>query len=242
MDLFTLLAQVFNFLVLVLVLRRFLFKPLLAVMDERERRFVQRREEAEARTRQAEELLGRARQQEEEHERNRALLQAQAESQAAETLHHLLEEARAEVMARREQWLRAEGLEREASLQALRPRLMDAVGSVCRQALQDLAGQDLEEQMALRLTARLAEDSTFPSSGSILITSSRPLGESARQALGQIREKALLEFRTEEDPSPGIRVRSGGWEVEWTLDSYLEALGERIRELLEEETRGTLPP
>ena len=37
MDPFTLLAQVLNFLILVLLLRRFLFKPLMGVMDERER-------------------------------------------------------------------------------------------------------------------------------------------------------------------------------------------------------------
>jgi len=241
-DLFTLLAQVFNFLVLVLVLRRFLFKPLLGVMDERESRFVQRREEAEARTRQAQELLLRARQEDEELARNRDRLRAQAESQAAEALHRLLDEARAQVVARREEWVRAEGLEREASLQALRPRLASAVGVVCRQALQDLAGQDLEEQMALRLAARLAGDPTFPSSSSVLITSSRPLGERARQALGQAARTALLEFQTDENQSPGLRVYSGGWDIEWTLDSYLEALEERIRELLVEEMRVPPPP
>ncbi len=242
MDPFTLLAQVLNFLILVLLLRRFLFKPLMGVMDERERLFVQRREEAETRTRQAEELLDRARRQEEERERHQDLLQAQAESRAAEVLRHLLEEARAEVMARREQWLRAEGLEREASLQALRPRLAAAVGSVCRQALHDLAGQDLEDQMALCLAARLAHDPTFPASGPLLVQSSRPLGGPARHALGRIGESACLEFRTEEDQPPGIRIRSEGWEIEWTLDSYLEALEERIREVLEEETRVALPP
>ncbi len=240
MDAFTLLAQVFNFLVLVVLLRRLLFRPLLRVMDERERRFVQRHQEAEAGIRQAEELLARARAEQEEFEKTRSLLRSQAEAEAAEQRRHLLEEARAEVASRREEWLRTEALEREATLRALRPRLASALGSLCRRALRDLADQDLEERMARRLAERLAGNPPLPSSAPVRIATSCPLGEAGRQALARALGTDRLEFVTREEALPGVRVRSGGWEVEWTLDSYLDRLEERILKVLEE--KRDVPP
>jgi F-type H+-transporting ATPase subunit b len=46
---FTVTAQIFNFLVLVYLLKRFLYKPIVRAMDERERRIASRLEEAEKR-------------------------------------------------------------------------------------------------------------------------------------------------------------------------------------------------
>ncbi len=235
MDTFTLVAQVVNFLVLVVILRRFLFGPLRRVMDEREQRFARRRQEAEDQVAEARLLQEQARAEREQLERTRGDLLARAEAQAAEHLRHLLDEARSEVAAQRDGWIQEERRDRSATLLALRPRLAAVVGAVCRQALQDLADQDLEGRMALGLARRLAGARDLPASGPFQVGSSRPLGPQARAALEQALAPAPLEYHVGPEDPPGVRVHAGGWELEWTLDSYLGNLQERVARLLEEE-------
>ena len=54
-DYFTTLAQMVNFLILVLLLKHFLYAPVLKLMDERERVITSRLEEVEEKKRAAEE-------------------------------------------------------------------------------------------------------------------------------------------------------------------------------------------
>jgi len=240
-DSFTLVAQAINFLVLVVLLRRFLFGPLMRVMDEREQRFAQRRQEAEKLLTQARLEREEAHLQGQQVERTRAELLARAQVQADEHLHALLDQARREVTARREEWLEQERRDRVASLKALRPRLAALIGAVCRQALRDLADQDLEERMALSLARRLAGECDLPAPGPTQVFSSRPLGPQARTALERALGGFRLEYRIGSEDPPGVRVHAGGWELEWTVDSYLENLQERVVRLLEEEAGHAAP-
>ena len=61
-------------------------------------------------------------------------------------------------------------------------------------------------------------------------------------ALEQALAPALLEYRVAPEDPPGVRVHAGGWELEWTLDSYLANLQERVVRLLEEEAGHASPP
>ena len=54
-DWFTVVAQIVNFLILVWLLKKFLYGPIIRAMDDRERRIASRLEEANARERQAQE-------------------------------------------------------------------------------------------------------------------------------------------------------------------------------------------
>ncbi len=241
MDTFTLVAQAVNFLVLVLLLRRFLFGPLRRIMDEREQRFAQRRQQADEQLTAARQLQEEARLRGEQVDRTRGELLAQAQVQADEHLRALLDQARREVAERKEAWLQEERRDRAAVLDALRPRLAALVGAVCRQALRDLADQDLEERMALNLARRLAEERQLPTSGSLRVLTSRALAPRARTALEQTLAPAALEFMVVPEDPPGVRVDAGGWELEWTLDSYLGSLQERVVHLLEEAGRAAPP-
>lgn len=227
MDTFTLAAQVLNFLVLVALLRRFLYGPILRVMEERERRLERVRAEGEAALVEARRLADEAVAEARRLDEARAAMLAQAERDAAEHRHRLLDSARREVAEREREWKEDLRRSQDSALRELRPRLAAALENACRRALEDLAGVDLEDRMALRLAERLPP-------GAIEVTSSRPLGEAAEARLSQGR--TVLRFQTRAGP-PGVTVRVGGEEFSWTLDSYLEALEVRVRALIEEERR-----
>ena len=46
-DYFTIIAQIINFLILVFLLRHFLYRPVITAMDEREQKMVSRLKDAE---------------------------------------------------------------------------------------------------------------------------------------------------------------------------------------------------
>ena len=231
MDPFTLAAQVLNFLLLVLLLRRYLYLPLLEVMDERERRAAEQAREAADRLAEAEGLAARARAEGERLEATRLELLAGAEAEAAARRRILLDEARREVAARQEEWLEDLEGRREAAMVELRPRVAAALVALCRRALLDLAGEELEDRMAARLAERLAAPGALREGGPYRVGSSRPLGTAARAALERVLGPAPVEFSAPEPGYLGVRVAAGGWEMGWTLDSYLETLQERVEGL-----------
>ena len=146
-DGFTVLAQMVNFLVLVWLLRRFLYQPVLDALDERRRRI--EGELASAARREAEAERERATLQERnaEFERGRAerLLGVQTEAEALRL--RLTEEAREAVARLQERWTRRLAEERTAWRQAVADSAGRELLELSRQVLQDLADTGLEQAM-----------------------------------------------------------------------------------------------
>lgn len=227
-------AQMVNFLILVFLLRRFLYRPLLRVMDERERRLAERRTRAEAALAEAAALREQAAAEVRSQHQAREEALARARAEAEERRQALLEEVRREVSARRDEWLEELRRRQAASAADLRPRLARAVAEMCRRALEDLAGTDLESRMAALLARRLRDAEDLRDGTPVRVTSSLPLDGPARDALTAALPTGVpVDFVTAPGP-PGLTVASAGWEVSWSASSYAEALEQRVAALLEE--------
>ena len=253
-DWFTVAAQAVNFLVLVWLLKRFLYRPILEALDKRERRIAS--ELAEADRMQAEakkESLEFERKNQELDRRREELLTEARESAHAEG-RRLLEEARRSA----EEWgaQRREGLLKEAkSLQgAIGLRARDEVLAISRRALADLAGADLEERLAEAFVKRigsLEEEEQEPlakalgaGSGELLVRSALELPDKSRQAVQKALQKSLgrdvpLRFETAPNLIGGIELIGGGQKVAWSLGAYLDSLQEELDRLVE---AGSKPP
>ncbi|MFW6083626.1 MAG: F0F1 ATP synthase subunit B, partial [Gemmatimonadota bacterium] len=95
-DWFTFVAQVLNFLILVLLLRRFLYRPVLRVIEEREEGIRSRVREAEEDREGARRAAAAAREREAEIESERKERLRAVETDVAAIRRELLEEAREE--------------------------------------------------------------------------------------------------------------------------------------------------
>ena len=75
---FTFAAQIINFVILVALLKRFLYGPVLRMMDQREQRIAERMNDAERTRREADEEAEQLRRQQQqlEHQRETLLVQA----------------------------------------------------------------------------------------------------------------------------------------------------------------------
>jgi len=249
-DWFTVVAQVVNFLILILLLRLFLYGPIVRAMDKREEKIAARLQEGEEKAEQAEEEAERYRRERRDLEQRREDLLSEAKQEADERRRRLLEEAREEIEATRKQWRESVEREHESFLRDLRRRIAGETYAIARKALEDLADASLEAQMVDRFVAQLREsdsselarlaEAADESDGVLTLRCRFEIDEEMRDLVAeavrdQIGDGFELQFETVPDLISGIELRANGLKVAWSLDEYLDRLEESIGEALEQE-------
>lgn len=238
-DWVTVSAQVVNFLILVWLLKRFLYRPVLRAMERREQGIRERLDQADARERDADTRRRDYQDAQADLERRRQALLEAARQEAAQCRQRLLEEARAEVTRRREDWQRELDAQREAFLERLGQRSLAAVEALARQALQDLAGTRLEAQALEVFSERLAEldvesrQRLARGEGPLRVATSFTLSPDEQARLGEALHRHLapsLEIRFSRATSLvcGIELMRGGCRLGWSLADYLDELHDRL--------------
>jgi F-type H+-transporting ATPase subunit b len=156
-DWFTIIAQIINFLILVALLQRFLYGPIVRAMDRREAEISSRLNEASEKTTETEKERARFEGLASELAGNREALLAKARDEVAALRQGLLENARQEVDRNRSQWQESFRRERESFLLALRRHVSQEVCAIAHQAVSEMADASLEERMASCLARRIRE-------------------------------------------------------------------------------------
>lgn len=251
-DWFTFGAQIVNFLILIGLLKRFLYGPILEAMDAREERISSRLEEARAKREDAEAERKKYQSLQEDLEEARQKELAEAEHEAEERRQELIREAREEVEHLEREWREALERERESFLRELSERAVAETIAVARRALRDLANADLEGQAVDVFLKRLRTldeeqrdalaEALRASDGRAVVHSAFELTE-AHQA--QVRQRLDTEigavsdvsFGSDAEVGFGVELRIGEQKVAWSLDSYLDDLKARVHERLEAELR-----
>jgi F-type H+-transporting ATPase subunit b len=244
---FTVAAQAVNFLLLVWLLKRFLYRPILAAIDAREKRIATQQQEAD--TRKAEALRERTelQQQKEAFEGKRAALLAEATQAAAAEREKLLAAARTESDALRAKLQKAIRDERDGLSQKLGALAQREVFSIARKALGDLAGAGLEERIADVFIRRLQglddrQRAEFqagpPSSGAAVVRSAFALADPQRTAVAEavhplLPEGTALAFETKPELVGGIELAAGGQKIGWSIADYLASLTRAVDQMLE---------
>ncbi|MDZ4835624.1 MAG: F0F1 ATP synthase subunit B [Candidatus Melainabacteria bacterium] len=255
-DWFTVGAQLLNFLILVWLMKRFLYKPILLAVDQREKLIANQL--ADAALKKAEALKER----EEFHSKNeefdqkrRDLLSKATEEAKTERL-RLLEEARTaadELTAKRQQALKNDA---QNLHQAIVRRTQEEVFEIVRKALKDLASTSLEERMADVFARRLQELSGVDKVelAKALKTANHPavvrstfnLPDAQRALIQKALNEALsseiqVQFETAADLVSGIELTANGQKVSWSIADYLTSLEKAVNELLNKQVQPEPP-
>ncbi|WP_415182483.1 F0F1 ATP synthase subunit B [Phaeovulum sp.] len=232
-DWITVAAQIANFLVLVWLLKRFLYRPILDGIDARETEIATRMGEAHAIRKTAEAAEADYKAQIASLRADRADMLAEARRTAEAERSALLAEARAQLVAeqaKHEDERREEARRYTADLHTSGAK---ALLALTRKALADLADETLEQRIAAHAVARLgpvAADlrKAAGAARDAEVLTRDPLPEEVRAHLKD--ELALVipgfgvQFRADPDLAPGLTLRLGGGQVAWTVDSYLDGL------------------
>lgn len=248
-DWFTVIAQVVNFLILVWLLKHFLYRPILDAIDAREKRIAKELADADAKKAEAQKERDEFQHKNEEFEQQRTALLNKATEEAKTERLRLLDEARKDadtLSAKRQETLRSDAHNLN---QALSRRAQQEVFAIARKALADLAATNLEERLADMFTRRLREmdEQTKKSLGESLKTASEPaLVRSAfdlpaaqrtaiQHALNEIFSAQInVRFETAPELISGIELTTNGQKVAWSISDYLTSLEKGVADLLKE--------
>ena len=256
-DWFTAGAQALNFLILVWLLKRYLYKPIRHAIDEREKRIAAELANADAKKAAAQKEHDEFQRKNAEFDQQRAALLSKATDEAQAERQRLLDDARKAAAAwssKRQETLRNE----EHTLhQAVRRRTQQEVFAIARKALTDLATTSLEERLGEVFTRRLREmdDKAKEGLGAVLKTASDPavvrstfdLPVEQRAAIQNALNETFsaeirVRFETAPDLISGIELATDGQKVAWSIADYLASLEKGVAEVLNaKDQRGAKP-
>lgn len=250
-DWFTIFAQTVNFLILVWLMKRFLYQPILQAIDAREKIIAEKISNAEAKEIEAKQELDKFLLKNSEFDKQSSNLLKQAQDDAKKERQRILDEARRDSENLRTQ--RWNALEREQALlgKAISQKTKEEVFLVSQKVLKDLSGINLQEKMneafisQLRgldgqRTEELAEILKKSPESSILSTAFE-LSEEQRNAIEEtlnekLSNKIPIRFDIKPELICGVSLTSNGQKMAWNIADYLISLEMNVNELLKEQS------
>lgn len=246
-DWFTVAAQIINFLILVALLKYFLYGRVIKAMDQREARITSRLEEAERMKNQAEDEAAAYSRKSQEFEKQREEMITGAKEEAESFRKELMQQAREEIEGIQVRWHETIEKRKVAFLKDLAERATREVFAVTRRALKDLADTDLEQQLVdvfvkrikgLDAKERRLIAESVDSSGKVLVTSAFQIPDHAKAKIFQaiteyIKDGSQVEYQVSPDVISGIELRTTGHKIAWSLDNYLASLEINVLEAME---------
>jgi F-type H+-transporting ATPase subunit b len=247
-DWFTVGAQVVNFLILVLLLKHFLYKPILSAIDAREKRIADELAAAEAQKAEAQKERVDFQEKTEAFDDQRTALLSKAAEEAKVESQRLLGDAHKDADAFRA--AQAEALRKDGKrLSGEITRLArNEVFEIARKALKDLATVSLEERIGEVFTRNLREMDPKAKEilGVALRTSAEPavvrstfdLGDKQKAAIqNALNESFSSEVHVRFDIAPdgvcGIELTANGQKLGWNIAGYIAELDEKVGALLD---------
>jgi len=242
---FTVIAQVINFLVLVWLLKRFLYKPILKAIDERENKIAAQIKDAEAKDAKAKKEQAEFARKNETFDKEKKGLMDKAVAETNEEKEKLLEAARNEATVLRSKLENSWKEMQENLNRDIAHKTQQEVFAIARKTLADLASLGLEEQSANIFIKRLNDlkkeekqqfiDAFKSGSEPILLQSAFDLPakqqtdikSTVNEILGA---KTQFQFKTAPEIISGIELTSNGYKLAWSISEYLNSLQKNILE------------
>lgn len=256
-DWFTVLAQTVNFLILVWLLKRFLYQPILDAIDAREQRIASELADAAEKQQLARQERGSYQQKNIDFDQQREAMLRKATEAAETERQRLLAQARTaaddlasknQLSLKREQHLQYQELSRLTQTQVM---------LIARRTLTNLANQALESAIVavfIKQLDQLQDDTKFSFKQSLLkaehsasVCSAFVLQDTERSAIQQavnqcFSDQVRLTFITSEQIIAGIELSVEGQLIAWTIESYLDALEKSIADKIASTAPVSLTP
>jgi F-type H+-transporting ATPase subunit b len=245
-DWFTVAAQIVNFLILVWLLKHFLYKPILDAIDAREKRIAAELADADTKKAEAEKERADFENKNKAFDQQRSALLGKATDEAKAERERLIDQAKKDadsLRANQADALRGDQIRFGNEITLLAEK---EVFAIARKALTDLATVSLEERVGEVFTRRLRELDPKAKEllGAALKNSSQPaLVRSAfdlpadqkaaiQNALNETFSAVVrIRFEDSQDVICGIELTANGQKVAWNISSYLTGLSKKVSDL-----------
>jgi len=250
-DWFTVIAQSINFVILLWLLKRFLYQPIVDGLDAREAKIADVLNDADKSKTQAHKLQSDYAQKLASIEKKRSEMLTIAKEEADAERQHLLDAAHVAA----DDMLRKRLAALQHDLHNLKHDIMlksvDEVYALCRKILAELADADLDVLLFNKLLQRLQtldnkqitelQHALSRTDNAVLVRSVFELSQGQKDSLIQCLQQIIqadhqatiaLNFSLLPNLISGIELSVSGWKIPWSMHNYLAQLQQHLDELL----------
>ncbi len=246
---FTVIAQIINFLLLVWLLKKFLYKPILNAIDEREKKITDTLKDADTQKAIAQKEETGFRKQQEDFDQQKKALMDKAVADADTQRQQLIDAAKIAANDLRTKMEKAAKEKMENDNKQLSGKIQQQVFAITRKALTDIASTDLEAQTANTFNKHLAAlkeeekkqfiDAFKANPTTILVRTAFDLSVKQQDEIKNtinilLSTDASLQFKTAPEMITGIELSTNGYQFSYSFTAYLNALEKNLSDKLQE--------
>ncbi len=246
-EVFTFVMQIINFLVLVALLRRFLYRPIIKAMEAREQRIASRLAEANEKYHEAEDRMQRYEKKALEIDQHRHQTFERAHQEAREHQQEQIQAAKQDIERRRNEWLKEFDREQQEMVGELRRQAGFMAAEAAKRTLSQLADTKLEEQMFSSFDSRLKhidgqlkeelKSHLSDNGASVFVYSAFAVPDHWQQRFGQTIQQAFgydgdVSFETNDELICGLELNVGGFRFGWNIHDFLAEMENSFKERL----------
>lgn len=240
-DLFTFVATIINFMVLVFLLRIFLYDRVLKAIEQRQKKIEEQWDEVQDQRDSAEEERRSLESKREELEQHEEQLRRKAQERAKQVRKDLVRTAKKELEDRKKDWFEAFEKEKDRVVSNFeRAAAYELTGAV-REVMTDLADTDLEEAIIWQFLDKCEESSIcedLRQAEEVTIKSGFPIQEELKNHIvrslaaeaGDGFEPGKVRFLEDEELVCGIELEGRNKKIAWNVDRYLQEAAEELTE------------
>ena len=242
-DWMTVIAQIVNFFTLVWLLNRFLFKPVLRVVQERNQKIKKELEDAHKEKETAQQTKEALEKEKELFQQQKGLILIQAEKEAQEEKLKLMAEVQQEYHEQKKLLEKRLRQEQEELIESIQTGVAEEAFAIAKKTLQAVASASLEKEIGwlfLRkmkelsqeeIQALQAEIRQFPQS--VSIRSAFPLPPEVKEEVGLLLrtifgEAIPLSYEVNQEVLCGVQLVTVGHRVGWNIAEYISGMKESV--------------
>jgi len=244
----TLLLQIFNFVVMAVILTRFFFKPVMRILDERSKKVTSALDQAEQREKEATEMYAEYQKKLAEMQEQMRALRQQAENELEETRRRVLEETRDELRHMRDRTEKEIEDARQQAIYQHRLELGRLTTTLAARMMREAGGEAFQRTVLDEFLARLSTMSAEVYQDALRATEAETLyvditsavelnGDGSSRIEERVRQMAdrPVEISYQVDPAlvAGVTVRFGDLLIDGSIAGQLQNLNERYAADLE---------
>lgn len=251
-DWFTFVAQIVNFLILLVLLKYLLFDRIVKVMDQRQEMLTKKQNEADRAESEAQEERQKYRDllAEVEQEKKRKL--AEASDEAQQEKKEFLRKAREDVDKKKREWEQALAREKQEFLDRLRDRMSSELMRITGKVVRDIADEDVQRMAVQQFMERLQRmekdekqrlrDAVKSDGAAIVLESAIPISkdrkETIEKAIADLSKGKEIRFSENASLGLGVELRAGDQRISWSLSPYLRELEQTVEEMFGSAQKG----
>lgn len=233
---FEIIAQIINFFIILFILQKLLYKPVMNAMEKRQERIQKSQIEADEKMKEANELIYRYERKIEDIQKEKREILDEARSEATKKKESLLQEYQTEAENKRNAYLKEIEDEKENFIDRLRKNIGESAVRIASHILNEISSKELENEvfdtfiLSLRnLKQDIPDEKVLSSEEHAEVLSSRALSAAEKKTVedslrDQIKNLKAVGYQTDPDLILGHELSLETYTVHASIRNYLDEI------------------